>query len=78
MKETVSGYGYFGSVDALIEAVSNRAGNKSGGAIVYQGCRIVKDSSGEHLEGVPKTVLRVRVSPGGELNVKSDDSFDNE
>lgn len=72
------GYGYFGSVEDLLNAVKKRSGDKSGCATVFDGCKIVRSKESEKLEGVPERIYRVRVFHTGTLDIRSEDSYDNE
>ena len=79
MTERPTGYGYFITLEELQKAVDARKGDKSGGAVVFKGAtKIIRDAKGVRLKGQPTTTLLVKVLPGGELDIRSDDSFDNE
>lgn len=58
--------------------VAKRKGDKSGCTTVFDGCKIVRSKESERLEGVPERVYRVRVLHTGTLDIRSDDSYDNE
>lgn len=78
MSEKMTGYGYFPSVDALQTAVDAREGDKKGNAVIYEGAEIKDDGKEVRVEGNPTRVLKVRVYPNGDLDIRADDSFDNE
>lgn len=80
---TLSGYGYFSSVEALLEAIGERRKKNlplAGGALVFEGAEIVKSPDGSvFLKGESKRDLAVRILPTGDLDVRPrEDSWDNE
>lgn len=78
MTEELTGYGYFGSVDSLKAAVEKRKGDKKGNAVVFEGAQIISDKKGTRVEGNSKRILNVRVYKEGTLDIRANDSWDNE